>query len=153
MMVASRCSCIVSVLRRAVAAGAEPARYVAERGGLLLGFIVVAEDEVEQVDVDRWARGTGIASALLERARRCSRPPDTLANVIARTTSVRADAVAAAHILLGVHKSLVAYTREQTFAGTDGATLRRRVAKRTRSGLGPAATGPRYLGTKGNHVR
>jgi hypothetical protein len=53
MMVASRCSCIVSVLRRAVAAGAEPARYVAERGGVLLGFIVVAEDEVEQVEFDR----------------------------------------------------------------------------------------------------
>lgn len=57
-----------------------------------------------------------------------------LAEVIARTTPVHADAVAAAHILLGVHKSLVAYTREQILAGTDGATLSRRVAARTRSG-------------------
>jgi AcrR family transcriptional regulator len=57
-----------------------------------------------------------------------------LADVIARTTSIRADAAAAAHLVLGVHKSLVAYTREQVLAGTDGATLNRRVAARTRSG-------------------
>ena len=57
-----------------------------------------------------------------------------LAEVIARTTSIRADAAAAAHMLLGVHKALVAYTREQVRAGADVATLNRRVAARTRSG-------------------
>lgn len=57
-----------------------------------------------------------------------------LAGVIARTTRVRADAAAAAQMLLGVHRALVAYTREQVLAGTDPATLSRRVADRIRSG-------------------
>lgn len=73
--------------------------------------------------------------ALLAReAASYSRAAIALAEVIARTTTVRTDAVAAAHMLLGVHKSLVAYTREQILAGADGATLSRRVAERTRSG-------------------
>jgi AcrR family transcriptional regulator len=64
-----------------------------------------------------------------------------LAEVIARTTSIGSDAVAAAQMLLGVHRSLVAYTREQVLAGTAGATLARRVAARTRSGYALLRTG------------
>lgn len=41
---------------------------VAESGGTILGFITVDEDEVEQVFVDRAARGTGVALALLRDA-------------------------------------------------------------------------------------
>jgi AcrR family transcriptional regulator len=57
-----------------------------------------------------------------------------LADVIVRTTKLRADAIAAAQMILGVHKSLVAYTREQLIAGIGGNTLARRVATSTRSG-------------------
>ncbi len=57
-----------------------------------------------------------------------------LAEVITRTTTLRVDAIAAAHMILGVHKSLVAYTREQAALGTSGEALAHRVAARTRSG-------------------
>lgn len=42
--------------------------WVAERGGTVLGFVVVVDDEVEQLYVDRPARGTGAAQALLRQA-------------------------------------------------------------------------------------
>lgn len=64
-----------------------------------------------------------------------------LAEVISGTTRLRADALAAAQLLLGVHKALVAYTREQVLAGTDGAALARRVVARTRSGYGLLRSG------------
>ncbi len=57
-----------------------------------------------------------------------------LAEVIARTTTLGEDAATAAHLILGVHKTLVAYTREQVLAGTSGQALTHRVAARTRSG-------------------
>lgn len=57
-----------------------------------------------------------------------------LATVIERTTELGADAAAAAHMILGVHRSLVAYTRELTRAGTAGRDLARRVDAATRSG-------------------
>jgi putative acetyltransferase len=42
--------------------------WVAEARGEILGFVVVIEDEVEQIYVDRTARGTGVASLLLRKA-------------------------------------------------------------------------------------
>ena len=45
-----------------------PRTLVADRAGLVLGFVVVVDDEVEQVYVDRAARGAGVARALLGRA-------------------------------------------------------------------------------------
>lgn len=42
--------------------------WLAERDGAVLGFVVVLGDEVEQVYVDRPARGTGVAGALLRHA-------------------------------------------------------------------------------------
>ncbi|MFG1700963.1 TetR/AcrR family transcriptional regulator [Nonomuraea sp. NPDC049309] len=57
-----------------------------------------------------------------------------LTEVIARTTTLGEDAAAAAHLILAVHKSLVAYTREQVLAGATGQALAHRVAARTRSG-------------------
>ena len=41
------------------------ATWVAESAGLVAGFVVVKADEVEQLYVDRSARGTGVAAALL----------------------------------------------------------------------------------------
>jgi GNAT superfamily N-acetyltransferase len=43
---------------------------VAEVGGEVAGFIMVAGDEAEQVYVDRTHRGTGVAGALLTEAER-----------------------------------------------------------------------------------
>ena len=43
---------------------------VAEAGGSVVGFTVVIADEVEQLYVDRAARGTGVAEALLVEAER-----------------------------------------------------------------------------------
>jgi ribosomal protein S18 acetylase RimI-like enzyme len=43
---------------------------VADVGGEIAGFIMVAGDEAEQVYVDRAYRGTGIATALLTEAER-----------------------------------------------------------------------------------
>jgi AcrR family transcriptional regulator len=56
-----------------------------------------------------------------------------LAEVIARTTSLRTDAAAAAQMLLGVHKTLVAYVREQLLADAGGEDLAHRVTERIRS--------------------
>ncbi|MEV1132292.1 GNAT family N-acetyltransferase [Agromyces sp. NPDC049794] len=42
--------------------------WLAERDGVALGFVVVIDDEVEQVYVDGAARGTGVATMLLEKA-------------------------------------------------------------------------------------
>lgn len=41
--------------------------WLAERDGVVLGFVVVVGDEVEQVYVDRDARGSGVARTLLAR--------------------------------------------------------------------------------------
>ncbi|GAA1497782.1 TetR/AcrR family transcriptional regulator [Paeniglutamicibacter kerguelensis] len=57
-----------------------------------------------------------------------------LADVIARTTAAGQDAAAAAHMILGVHRSLVAFTRGQVRDGVAGDELARRVAERTRNG-------------------
>lgn len=65
-----------------------------------------------------------------------------LAAVIARTAPLRADAAASAHMILGVHRSLVADTREQILAGTEPAALKRRVSRRTRSGCALLRQGP-----------
>lgn len=45
-----------------------PDTWVAERGGVVSGFVVVVGDEVEQVYVDARARGSGTAGVLLARA-------------------------------------------------------------------------------------
>jgi GNAT superfamily N-acetyltransferase len=42
--------------------------WVAESSGQPIGFVVVKGDEVEQVYVDRSARGTGVAAMLLHKA-------------------------------------------------------------------------------------
>jgi len=42
--------------------------WVAESRGETLGFVVVKGDEVEQIYVDRRARGTGLAAKLLRKA-------------------------------------------------------------------------------------
>ena len=42
--------------------------WVAERGGLVAGFVVVVDDEVEQVYVGRDWRGGGVAERLLRQA-------------------------------------------------------------------------------------
>lgn len=42
--------------------------WIAESGGQILGFVVVKDDEVEQIYVDRAARGTGAAATLLHKA-------------------------------------------------------------------------------------
>ncbi|WP_136709285.1 GNAT family N-acetyltransferase [Agromyces sp. H66] len=44
--------------------------WLAERDGIITGFVVVVGDEVEQVYVDAAARGTGVAAMLLEHAER-----------------------------------------------------------------------------------
>jgi GNAT superfamily N-acetyltransferase len=41
------------------------AMWVAESHGAVVGFVVVKEDEIEQLFVDRPARGTGVAASLL----------------------------------------------------------------------------------------
>jgi GNAT superfamily N-acetyltransferase len=43
-----------------------PGTTVATADGHLVGFVTLADDEVEQLYVDREARGTGVADALLE---------------------------------------------------------------------------------------
>jgi putative acetyltransferase len=42
--------------------------WVAESNGQTVGFVVVKSDEVEQLYVDRTARGTGVAAMLLRKA-------------------------------------------------------------------------------------
>ena len=42
--------------------------WVAESHGRTIGFVVVKVDEVEQIFVDRAARGTGVAATLLRKA-------------------------------------------------------------------------------------
>jgi GNAT superfamily N-acetyltransferase len=41
--------------------------WVAESGGRIVGFVVVKGDEVEQIYVDRTARGSGVAAILLRK--------------------------------------------------------------------------------------
>jgi GNAT superfamily N-acetyltransferase len=43
------------------------ATWVAEAHGQTVGFVVVKDDEVEQIFVDRTARGTGVAAMLLRK--------------------------------------------------------------------------------------
>ena len=45
-----------------------PATWVAEVAGSVVGFVVVIDDEVEQIYVAAPARGTGVAGMLLDRA-------------------------------------------------------------------------------------
>ncbi len=42
--------------------------WVAEIHGQTMGFVVVKDNEVEQIYVDRSARGTGVAATLLQKA-------------------------------------------------------------------------------------
>jgi GNAT superfamily N-acetyltransferase len=42
--------------------------WVAESDGQIVGFVVVKGDEVEQIFVDRAARGTGVGAILLNKA-------------------------------------------------------------------------------------
>jgi GNAT superfamily N-acetyltransferase len=42
--------------------------WVAEAQGQILGFVVIKGDELEQIYVDRKARGTGVAAVLLRQA-------------------------------------------------------------------------------------
>ena len=60
---------------------------------------------------------------------------ERLAEIIGRTTSVGGDALAAAHVLLAVHKALVVYSREQLLTGAHEQLLSRRIAARARSGF------------------
>ncbi|MGW5361936.1 N-acetyltransferase family protein [Actinopolymorpha pittospori] len=43
---------------------------VAVADGAIAGFVIVVDDEVEQVYVSAWHRGTGVADALLKEAER-----------------------------------------------------------------------------------
>lgn len=103
--------------------------------GFLLGSEPTAlapEREKQVADINRM-----IAASPALRAREAAsydQAASALAEVIAATTSLRDDAAAAAQMILGVHRSLVAYTREQVLAGANGKTLARRTAARTRSG-------------------
>ena len=67
--------------------------WVAEQHGLVAGFVVVRADEVEQLYVDRSARGSGIAARLLARGtleiRRAGHPRAWLA-VVAGNQRARA---------------------------------------------------------------
>jgi putative acetyltransferase len=47
--------------------------WVADRGGVPVGFITVVDDEIEQIYVDTTARGSGIATNLLRTAERIIR--------------------------------------------------------------------------------
>ncbi len=58
-----------------------------------------------------------------------------MAVIVERTAAVGGDALAGAHMLLAVHKALVAFSREQLLAGTNERLLSRRVAARARSGF------------------
>ncbi|WP_406674083.1 helix-turn-helix domain-containing protein [Nonomuraea sp. N2-4H] len=81
------------------------------------------------------SRMIAASPALLARERASyDHAATALAEVIARTTALGEHAATAAHLILGVHKSLVAYTREQVLAGATGQALADRVAARTRSG-------------------
>jgi AcrR family transcriptional regulator len=60
---------------------------------------------------------------------------ERLAGIIGRTTTAGGDALAAAHMLLAVHKALVAYSRAQLLAGTNEQLLSRRIAAKARSGF------------------
>ncbi|GAA2144491.1 hypothetical protein GCM10009844_18130 [Nocardioides koreensis] len=51
-------------------AAAVPVTTVAEVGGRVAGFVMVVDDEVEQVFVDADHRGTGLAGRLLDEAER-----------------------------------------------------------------------------------
>jgi GNAT superfamily N-acetyltransferase len=44
--------------------------WVAESHGQVVGFVVVKGDEIEQLFVDRTARGTGVAATLLRQGER-----------------------------------------------------------------------------------
>ena len=44
-----------------------PTMWVAQSGGQVVGFVVVKDDEVEQLFVERDARGTGVAALLLHK--------------------------------------------------------------------------------------
>ena len=41
--------------------------WVAESGSQIVGFVVIKDDEVEQLFVERAARGTGVAAMLLHK--------------------------------------------------------------------------------------
>lgn len=45
-----------------------PHTWVAERGGAVVGFVIVVGDELEQIYVDADARGSGVARSLLAHA-------------------------------------------------------------------------------------
>lgn len=78
-----------------------------------------------------------VASPALRARERASydHAAEHLAEIIGRNTAIGADALAAAHMLLGVHKALVAYSREQLLVGADEKLLTRRIAARARSGF------------------
>jgi putative acetyltransferase len=44
-----------------------PSMWVAESGGEIVGFVAIKADELEQLFVERAARGTGVAQMLLDR--------------------------------------------------------------------------------------
>ena len=81
------------------------------------------------------ARLIAASPALLARERASyDRAALALAAEIERTTPLREHAITAAQLILAVHRTLVAYTREQLVAGAGGPALARRVEARTRSG-------------------
>lgn len=88
------------------------------------------------------SRMISTSPALLARERASyDRAAAALAEVIERTTDLGADSPAAAQLILGVHRSLVAHTREQVLAGVGGKALSRGVAERIRSGYAMVRSG------------
>ena len=80
--------------------------------------------------------------ALLAREREAyDRGARTLAVAIARSRVPDIEDRICAHALLGLHKVLVEYTREQVLAGVQGGLLARRIRSLARRGFGTLETG------------
>jgi hypothetical protein len=74
--------------------------------------------------------------ALLAREREAyDRGARALAVAVARGGRPGVRELVTAHALLGVHRVLLDYTREQVLAGVSGRSLGRRVAERARQGF------------------
>lgn len=105
-----------------------------ERYVLAQGPPMPREPAGQQVHLAAIIRMITASPRLLARERASyDRAATALARVLAATTSIGPDAGAAAQMLVGVHRSVVDYTREQILDGTNTSTLNRRVKSRTRS--------------------
>lgn len=104
--------------------------------GFILGGRLAKKSPEESQRLVAIARMIAASPALRARERASyDHAAERLAEIIGRTTAIGADALAAAHMLLGVHKALVIHSREQLLAGTDEKLLAQRVETRARSGF------------------